>query len=348
MPFTIIRQDITKMNVDAVVNAANTELLMGSGVCGAIFKKAGAEKLQAECRKLSPIQTGKAVITDGFDLPAKYIIHTAGPVYDSKNEEKCRALLYSSYYESLKLALKNGCESIAFPLISSGIYGYPKDKALKIATDAVSCFLSENDMDVFLAVFDRKAFVLSSDLMGKIDSYIDEKYVDIREDKRRMLCREESIDIDLSRLYTLNKPQSDDFIQYVAEKKPDKEAKDSLDDIIGNMDEPFNETLMKLIDLKGKTDSEVYRKANIDRRLFSKIRSGNGYMPGKKTIIALAIALELDLEETNSLLERAGYTLSHSQKFDVIIEYFIISGIYDIYKINEALFSYDQPLLGSY
>lgn len=331
MPFTIIRQDITKMKVDAIVNAANTELLMGSGVCGAIFKKAGAQKLQAECRKLSPIQTGKAVITNGFALPAKYIIHTAGPVYDSRKEEKCRELLYSSYYESLNLALSNGCESIAFPLISSGIYGYPKDKALKTATDAISCFLSEHDMDVYLTVFDRKAFVISSDILGDIESYIDENYVDGHEDKRRFVLREENICEE--RIMSLNIPK--------------ETFGKSLDDIIGNMDEPFNETLLKLIDSKGKTDAEVYRKANIDRKLFSKIRTGNGYMPSKKTIIALAIALELDLEETDSLLGRAGYTLSHSQKFDVIIEYFIISGIYDIYRINEVLFKYDQPLLGS-
>ena len=155
MPFSIIRHDITKMKVDAIVNAANTALKMGGGVCGAIFKAAGAEKLQAACEKLAPIKTGEAVITPGFGLPAKFVIHAAGPVYQDWNKEQNERLLYSAYTNSLKRAIENKCESIAFPLISSGIYGYPKDEALKVATSAIRDFLVEHDLDVTLVVFDN-------------------------------------------------------------------------------------------------------------------------------------------------------------------------------------------------
>ena len=188
MPFTIVRQDITNMQVDAIVNAANTELRMGGGVCGAIFQAAGAEQLQAACQGLSPIRTGQAVITPGFHLPAKYVIHTAGPVYSRWRKGPNRALLRSAYLEALKLAEKNGCGSIAFPLISSGIYGYPKDEALEIARQAIGAFLETHDMDVYLAVFDKSAFSVSRALLGRVESYIDQHYADTRQiDRRRLL-----------------------------------------------------------------------------------------------------------------------------------------------------------------
>lgn len=166
MPLSIILQDITKMKVDAVVNAVNTELRMGGGVCGAIFKAAGANKLKAECNKLAPIRTGEAVITPGFDLPAKYIIHTAGPIYNSAKANECRQLLSSSYINSLQLALENKCESIAFPLISSGIYGYPREEAMPVAITAIKEFIAENDMDVYLVIFDKDLYEISKRLLG--------------------------------------------------------------------------------------------------------------------------------------------------------------------------------------
>ena len=170
MPFMIVCQDITKMQVDAIVNAANTELQMGGGVCGAIFKAAGAAELQAACDKLSPIETGKAVMTPGFSLPAKYVIHAAGPVYSRWHKRQCREQLRSAYIESLKLAEKNGCESIAFPLISSGIYGYPKDEALEVARSAIEDFLRDHDMEVYLAVFDKSSFRIGKALLGRIEN----------------------------------------------------------------------------------------------------------------------------------------------------------------------------------
>ena len=335
MPFTIIRQDITRMNVDAIVNAANTELQMGGGVCGAIFYAAGAEKMQKACDSLAPIKTGEAVITPGFDLQAKFVIHAAGPVYSSWNKEQSAAQLRSAYIESLKLAAENRCASIAFPLISSGIYGYPKDEALQVATAAITDFLAENEMDVYLAVFDNKAFLVSEKLMGEVESYIDQHYVD-----SHCFGRSQLLEAEKASFENANVPQ---LFEQMTSPEPKKKA---LDDLILNLDEPFSDTLFRLIDSKGKTDVEVYKKANISRKLFSKIRSIKGYTPKKPTILALAIALELTLEETDDLLERAGYALSHASKFDVIVEYFIVNGKYDIFDINQVLFKYDQPLLG--
>lgn len=338
MPFTIVRQDITKMTVDAIVNAANTDLAMGGGVCGAIFKAAGAQELQAACNQVAPIKTGEAAITPSFALPCKYVIHAVGPVYRHWNAQQSEALLRSAYTESLRLASKNHIQSIAFPLISSGIFGYPKDEALKVASSAITDYLQSSDIDVFLAVFDKTAFAVSEKLLGEIESYIDEHYVEEHRIRRRDL-----LDVEREAL-------SDDAIINFNAPMPSMAAPAAagtgIDELVGNLDEPFGKTLLRLIDTKGKTDVEVYKRANIDRKLFSKIRTGKGYMPGKRTILALAIALELTLDETDDLLECAGFALSHSQKFDVIVEYFIVSGRFDIFEINEVLFKYDQPLLG--
>lgn len=332
MPFTIVRQDITRMQVDAIVNAANTELKMGGGVCGAIFQAAGAAALQAACRKAAPIPTGGAVLTPGFNLPAKYIIHAAGPVYRSWDAAQSERLLRSAYLESLRLALRHRCVSIAFPLISSGIYGYPKEDALRVATAAIGDFLMQHDMDVYLAIFDKASFVISRKLAGAVESYIDENYVFSHQMLRRGLLEVEREALEAAAPLPMAASSG---------------IPGELDRLMDNLDEPFHVALLKLIDAKGKTDVEVYKRANIDRKLFSKIRKGKGYLPGKRTVLALAIALQLTLRETDELLERAGYALSHSQKFDVIIEYFILSGQYDIFQINEVLFHYDLPLLGS-
>ncbi|MGI6344941.1 MAG: macro domain-containing protein [Bacillota bacterium] len=330
MPLQIVRNDIARMKVDAIVNAANTELQMGGGVCGAIFRAAGARELQAACDALKPINTGEAVITSAFNLPARYIIHTAGPVYRGGQHGEA-GLLQACYLNSLKLAQQYECESVAFPLISSGLFGYPKGEALAIAMSAIRGFLLDNDLTVYLVVFDKAAFALSQELLGEVSAYVDQHYVDRHIDMRR---RRQLLDAEMVALKEA--PAEDVVFSRVM----------GVDELIGRLDESFSETLLRLIDAKGMTDVEVYKGANLDRRLFSKIRSNQGYRPSKKTAIALAIALELDLEETNDLLERAGYALSRSQKFDVIIEYFISNGKYDIFEINEVLFYYDQPLLG--
>ncbi len=331
MPLEIVRNDITKMTVDAIVNAANESLLGGGGVDGAIHYAAGP-KLLAECKTLGGCKTGKAKITGGYNLPAKYVIHTVGPIYeDGKHGEK--ALLESCYRESLALAKEHNCETVAFPLISSGVYGYPKDQALKVAIDVISDFLLDNEMKVYIVIFDKAAYKISEKLFSDIAEYIDDNYVDEHTDYRRESMR-------------LNMPMQSIMAADMCECKamaPD----DDLDEIIKQIDESFSQMLLRKIDEKGMTDAECYKKANIDRKLFSKIRGDVNYKPSKPTAIAFAISLELSLEETEDMLKKAGFALSHSNKFDIIIEYFISKGNYNIFEINEALFAFDQSLLGA-
>ncbi len=221
-------------------------------------------------------------------------------------------------------------------MISSGIYGYPKEEALAVATSVIQDFLADHDLDVYLAVFDKTSFAVSEKLLGEVASYIDEHYAAEHKIRRRELLDVERAALEEADLIRYSLPS---FLE-------SRKVGTGIDDLVGNLDEPFSETLLRLIDAKGKTDVEIYKRANLDRKLFSKIRVGKGYTPSKRTAIALAVALELSLEETDDLLKRAGYALSHSQKFDVIVEYFIVNGNYDIFKINEVLFEYDQPLLG--
>ncbi len=154
MSFQIINNDITKLDTEAIVNAANTELQMGGGVCGAIFEAAGADKLKRACDEIGKCPVGKAVITEGFNLKARYIIHTVGPIWrgGGDNEE---LKLKSAYKNSLELAKEHGIKSIAFPLISSGIFGYPKEEAKSVASKAIAEFLEKNDMDVYLVLFEK-------------------------------------------------------------------------------------------------------------------------------------------------------------------------------------------------
>ncbi len=342
MPFEIIRNDLTKMSVDIIVNAANTALKMGGGVCGAIFAAAGAKQLQAECDRIGGCAVGAAVITSAYQLPAKKIIHTVGPIWQGGAANEAE-LLHNAYTNSLKLALKDNCRTIAFPLISAGIYGYPKDQALKIAVAAIREFLHAHEMMVYLVVFDKKAFVMSEKLFSDIQKYIDDHYVDeyLAIAGKRVL--EDVTGSDLSEpKMVYPRPQS-----RAMTPSPQATGIRSLEDLLGQLDDSFSEMLIRLIDEKGKTDVETYKKANIDRKLFSKIRSKKDYNPSKVTAIAFAIALELSLDEARDLLARAGYALSHSNAFDLIIEYFISNQNYNIDEINEALFAFDQALLGA-
>jgi len=336
MPLQIIRQDITKMDVDAIVNAANRSLLGGGGVDGCIHRVAGPELLK-ECEKLGGCNTGDAKITKAYKLPCKYVIHAVGPRYEdgNHNEEK---LLRSCYSTSLNLAKENKCETVAFPLISSGIYGYPKAEALKVAIDEISEFLLSNDMTVYIVIFDKNAYKISEKLFADIEEYIDDNYVDehtlMYPEMRRM---NRSGDIEYCASISMG----------VDACLEEASFKASLEDIIDQIDESFAEMLLRKIDEKGMKDSECYKKANIDRKLFSKIRSDMNYKPSKATALAFAIALELSLDETKDMLMKAGFALSHSNKFDLIIEYFISNGNYNIFEINEALFAFDQNLLGA-
>ena len=329
MPLIIVRNDITKMPVDAIVNAAKESLLGGGGVDGCIHRAAGPELLQ-ECRTLGGCRIGEAKITGAYRLPCKYVIHTVGPVWNVGKYGE-REKLASCYRTSLALAKEHSCETVAFPLISSGVFGYPKDQALRVAVDTISEFLAENDMTVYIVIFDRAAYQIGNKLFADIAAYIDDHYVDAHTDSRRERMRR--MGVVESRMLT------------AYEDAP--MAASGLDEALAHLDTGFSETLLKLIDRSGKKDAEVYKKANVDRKLFSKIRNNPGYKPSKPTAVAFAIALELNLDETRDLIARAGYALSPSSKFDVIIEYFIMQRDYDIFKINEALFAFDQSLLGA-
>ena len=337
MPLIIVRNDITRMKVDAIVNAANETLLGGGGVDGAIHRAAG-ERLLRECRTLCGCETGKAKITGGYDLPAKYVIHTVGPIYKGGDYGE-EILLESCYRESLELALEHGCRSVAFPLISSGAYKYPKKEAFEVASRIIREFLSANEMTVYLVLFDRASYTIGEALFSDIKEYISDRYSDESIESRRIIDR-----IDICAAPEPPRRRRDE--QYALGRKPSAASSDSLAGMLMELDESFSEMLLRKIDEKGMTDAECYKKANIDRKLFSKIRGDVHYRPSKPTVIAFAISLELSLTETEEMLRKAGFALSHSNKFDIIIEYFIRKGIYDVFKINEALFAFDQSLLG--
>ena len=335
MPLQIVRNDITRMAVDAIVNAANSSLLGGGGVDGCIHRAAGPELL-AECRTLHGCKTGDAKITKGYRLPCKYIIHAVGPVWNDGHSGEEQALI-SCYQRSLELAKEYGCESIAFPLISSGIYGYPKDKSLKIATDTITAFLENNDMQTYIVVFDKRAYQISSKLYADIAEYIDDHYVDIHDDQLfYKLSRKSPV---VSESFAFEAPPICGA--------PAPSGPSSLEEVVNQLDESFSEMLLRKIDEKGMTDSQCYKNANIDRKLFSKIRNDKFYKPRKTTVLAFALALKLPLAEIKEMLEKAGFALSRSNKADVIVEYFIQQGNYNVFEINEALFAFDQQLIGA-
>ncbi|MBR2666738.1 MAG: O-acetyl-ADP-ribose deacetylase [Oscillospiraceae bacterium] len=328
MPFLIVRRDITTMDCDAIVNAANTSLLGGGGVDGAIHRAAGPELL-AECRTLHGCPTGQAKITGAYRLPCRYVIHTPGPRWRGGGHGE-EALLRSSYRTSLELARDNGCQSVAFPLISSGIYGYPRAQALQVAVETIRAFLEEHEMLVYLVIFDPGSFVLEGETYEGLVRRLREERTDTAAKSglfsaagraEKSVCEEAAVCADA--------------------------APASLERLVEQLDESFSQMLLRKIDEKHMTDAACYKRANIDRKLFSKIRSDVHYRPSKPTAVAFAVALELSPEETEELLRKAGFALSRSSRFDIIVDYFIRRGEYDIYAINEALFAFDQALLGS-
>ena len=353
MPFEIVRNDITNMCVDAIVNTANPNPVIGWGTDSRIHEKAGWRLLRAR-KKIGAIAVGSAAITPAFGLDAKYVIHTVGPVWrgGAFGEE---TLLRSCYENSLKLALQHGCQSVAFPLISTGNYGFPKDKALQIAISAFSSFLLEHEMAIYLVVFDRAAFQLSEKLFQSVASYIDENYVQAwehtswgrTEENRRTNIRKSRREMDICEsmdMPELPVPRAPMAAPKAAPMAASKAV--SLEDMLKQEDAGFTETLLNLIDKSGKKDSEIYKKALLAKQHFSKIRNNPHYKPTKPTAIALALALELDLAQTKDLIGRAGYALTNSSKFDLIIRYFIEQGKYNVVEINTILFEFDQSLLG--
>ena len=334
MSFKLIRNDITKVKADIIVNTANPEPRAMSGTDQAIYDAAGFDLLLAERMKIGSILPGTAAVTPAFQLSAKYIIHTVGPVWlgGEYGEEE---ILASCYKSSLAKALELGAKSIAFPLISTGIYGFPKDRALHIAISIFSEFLLSHDMNVFLVVFDKESFQISKKLFDHIQSFIDENYVK-RQREIEYAPRE------YRKFLAASSPIDEDVC---CSKLNEEVLPSSLDDFVEGAEDTFQQKLFQLIDERNLTDVEVYKKANISRKLFSKIRCNPDFQPNKKTALSLSIALKLTLEETEDLLDRAGLSLSSSKKFDLVIKYFILTGNYDIFEINTALFEYNLPLL---
>ncbi|MBQ7922599.1 MAG: macro domain-containing protein [Clostridia bacterium] len=363
MPLQIIRQDITKIRCDAIVNPTNPELIPGGGTDEAIHTAAGP-KLAEACAKLPGCELGQAVITPAFELPCKYVIHTVGPVWNGGVHGE-KALLESCYTKSLQIAKKHKCKTVAFPLISSGTYGYPKDRVLKIAMETIGAFLYDNEMTVTIAVFDKESFALSRELSDEVTAYIDDRYTGDDEPlifeklheqiKRRRRNRIESTAYRESASIMTDEdawPASDEIAEtpilaaaHTSVPEP-QTKKATLDEMLKSMDKSFADTLFDYIDAKGMDDVECYKNANIDRKTFSKIKCNRNYKPSKQTVLSFAIALHLTLDETNHLLGTVGMVLSRSSKFDVIVSYFIEHGKYDIFEINETLFAFDQVLLG--
>ena len=351
MPFEIVRNDIVTMQVDAIVNTANPRPVIGCGVDTGIHKKAGPELLAAR-QKIGRIRVGKAAVTPAFGLDARLVIHTVGPVWQggTHHEEK---LLRACYENALKLARKNGCKSIAFPLLSTGTYGFPKDLALQIAVGVFSKFLMTHDMQIYLVVFGQDALILSEKLFRSVKNYIDETYVREKErdeygfgdrwSREERICREQGQAQNRRRL-DASAPLPEMEQRICAPMQAWAMPRD-LETLLEETDAGFSETLLQMIRQQGKKEPQVYKKANIDRKLFSKIRNHPDYKPSKPTALAFALALELDLEETRELIGRAGYALTHSSKFDIIVEY-ILQNNYNIFELNEVLFQFDQPLIG--
>lgn len=459
MPLSIVRDDIAHVKADAIVNAANEMLRQGGGVCGAIFVAAGARKMQKACDRIGHCETGSAVATPAFALPARYVIHAVGPIWHGGSQGE-RELLASCYRSSLELAVSLRCRSIAFPLISAGIFGYPRREALDVAQDEIRRFLDQHEMDVILVLYDKDTMQLADNLRMRVERYIDDVYVgenayisqrqrwedeafnlpiaddhgswaadthfqlfedledmemssvaatepsfdvnhDLAADERdaRSFCPSCGAPLDPNAAFCLQcgarvqpseKSGGDAKAPHAGSPKPNvnfgslavpqmpyapsapseapaplptmgapaplapREASNRrqmrlphpLRNLLNHLDSGFSDTLMTMIDERGLKDSEVYKRANLSRQHFSKIRSNPHYQPKKNTVLALAIALELSPEETSMLLERAGFAFSHADRRDVIVEFFIKEGIYDVFQINDALFAFDQPLLG--
>ncbi|MBP3650797.1 MAG: macro domain-containing protein [Clostridia bacterium] len=383
MPFTIIRNDITRMAVDAIVNSAAPHLLGGGGADGEIHRVAGPELAKA-CRKLGGCKPGQVKLTEGYGLPCRYVIHTVGPMWMGGlfGEEET---LRHCYRNALQLAREKGLETIAFPLISSGIFAYPREKALRIATEEIGDFVLQNDLMVYLVVYDRESFRIGSKLQQDIQQFIDDRYVKEHGQSRDFSAFVPPSPREAARPFSnmlWNQPVSSSEIEQNSQFEEDalpmgeppvedwgfpdlghtadmcceavpfagswyeEEHEANLRSLLSQQDESFTQRLLRLIDESGMTDPECYRRANIDRRLFSKIRNNPHYQPSKQTALAFAVALRLDRSATEQLLQTAGLALSRSNKFDIIVEYCLTHGIYDIHQVNGILYNFDQITLG--
>ena len=377
MPFSIVRDDISRVHADVLVNAANVRLAPGGGVCGALFSAAGFDEMRAACEAIGGCATGDAVATPAFNLPARWCVHAVGPIWRGGRAHE-EELLHRCYRSAFARAVELGARSVAFPLISAGIYGFPVERALAIAREEVAAFLRRHDeVALTLVVFERAVVQMGNALVEQVQEYIDDEYVDsssfMRRDtgelERELQWTEDAsapLSVEMAEPVALPESLQEDDASIAASRPfvaanirmpgaampgAPSRAGATLDaeiaQLVATLDAPFSTTLLALIDARGMTDAEVYHRANISRQLFSKIRGNESYRPSKQTVVALAIALELDMSATQDLLARAGFTLSKSSKFDVIVRFFIERSIYDLFQLNEVLFAYDLPLVGS-
>ena len=335
MPFLMIRNDITKVAADAIVNPANRNLLQGSGTSRAIYQAAGEQELTAACEAIGYCDLGKAVCTPAFRLPAKYIFHAVCPAWQGGVAGEAEQLA-SAYHSALELGVEHRCESVAFPLLSSGNYGYPKEQAFRIAVETITQYVMEHDLTVYLVLYDRDSLAVSRKLFASVEEYIDDHYV---------AQNDESYEFDRRR--RLEEDAALPMMGAVPAPAAAPMAARSLEHLMDNLGESFTTRLLRLIDERGLKDSTVYKQANISRQHFSKIQCNRDYNPKKKTVLAFAVGLHLSEDETIDLLKSAGYAFSDGSKRDWIVRYCLEHKIYNINQVNTLLFEYDQEQLGA-
>lgn len=327
MAFRIIREDITRVKADAIVNTANPHPVIGGGTDTAIYEAAGKEQLLNARKVIGEIEPGEAIETPAFNLNAKYIIHTVTPIWRGGNNNEFDTLK-NAYKNSMELAKKLHCKSIAFPLMATGSNGFPKDKALQIALSTIQEFLIDNEMKVILVVFDQKAFVLSGKLTNKIKAYIDENYVgqaNEREYKYRNRFHSTARYNEIEEEY--------DGAVCFSQEETVKLASIAIEPI----DKTFQEKLFEIIDARGLQGKDVY-KNYISKQVYSKLQSDKHYQPSKTTALALCLSLHLNVDKTEELLKSAGYVLSPSSLSDMIIKACIVNKEYNLVIIDTYLF----------
>ena len=341
MPFLMIRNDITKVAADAIVNPANRNLLQGSGTSRAIYQAAGEQELTASCEAIGRCDLGRAVCTPAFGLPAKYIFHAVCPAWHGGFFGEAKQLA-GAYHSALELAAEYHCESVAFPLLSSGNYGYPKEQAFRIAVDTITQYVMDHDLTVYLVLYDRHSLAVSRKLSASVEEYIDDHYV---------AQNDESYEFDRWRRESAERrrrleEEAAPMLEAAAPPAAPMAAR-SLEHLMDNLGESFTTRLLRLIDERGLKDSTVYKQSNISRQHFSKIQCNRDYNPKKKTVLAFAVGLHLSEDETIDLLQSAGYAFSDGSKRDWIVRYCLEHKIYNINQVNTLLFEYDQEQLGA-
>lgn len=328
--FQIIRDDITKIKAEAIVNTANPAVKVGPGVDTAIYNAAGRDWLIKERAKIGDLAVGEVAVTPAGNLNAKFIFHESGPTWYDGNHHEAE-LLRQCYDKCLNLALQYKCESIAFPLLASGFYGFPKDISLRIAIDAFRTFLSEHELEIYLVVYDDQSVRLSETMFDGVRSFVDRNFNSI-----------DSVEPLLQMAPCINADMSPDLCPtaFVDEAAPVKRAK-SLDDYVESFENQeiltFGEYLQQLINKKGMTNKEVYFESNLTKQYFSKLINNKVGNPAKEKLLCIAVALKLNIDETKDFLLHAGYAISPYSKIDLVFEYYIRSEKYDIYEISFAL-----------